>query len=92
MCPACVAGVIFMAQIFAVWRWIQRVIFRKPIRDDEDYWNPKSLLNSKMQAFAADKKKVTLLFLIIVLEIIVAIVILKSGGFMFLKHLLMKLK
>ncbi len=92
MCPACVAGVVFLAQLLAIWRWFRRVVLRNPVEDDEDYWDPKCLLSPKMQALAADRRKLAVLFIVIGIEFIAAWIILRNGGFMFIRHLLMKLK
>lgn len=92
MCPACVAGAVFLAQIFAVWRWFRRAVLKNPVPDDEDYWNPVCMLSPRMQAIASDKRKLAALFAVITLEVIAAVVLLKIGGFQFIRHWLMKLK
>lgn len=87
MCPACVAGVVFLAQLLAIWRWFRRVVLRNPVEDDEDYWDPKCMLSPKMQALASNRRKLAVLMIVIVIEIIVAFIILKNGGFMFIRSL-----
>ena len=89
MCPACVAGAVFLAQIFALWRWFRRVVLKNPVADDEDYWDPVCMLSPRMQAIVADKRKLALLFAVIALELVAAVVLLKIGGFRFIKHWLM---
>lgn len=87
MCPACVIGVVFVAQLLGIGRWFSRVILRHPVKDEELYWDPRIMLTSKMQAFASDKKKVLLTAIILAAEVAAAILIFRSGGFMFFKHL-----
>ena len=48
--------------------------------------------HARMQAIASDKRKLAALFAVITLEVIAAIVLLKIGGFQFIRHWLMKLK
>lgn len=87
MCPACVIGVVFLAQLMGSWRWFRRVILKKPVKDEELYWKPQSMLTPRMQAFAADKKKVAVTLILLAAESTAAVVIYKMDGFMFISKL-----
>lgn len=82
MCPACVVGILFAAQLFAVARWFRRVVLKKPLEDDADYWTPGiSMLSPRMQAFAKDKRKVAVTVIALAAEIALVIIIYNTVGF-----------
>lgn len=87
MCPACVVGILFAAQLFAVARWFRRVVLKKPLEDDADYWTPGiSMLSPRMQAFAKDKRKVAVTVIALAAEIALVIIIYNTVGFGYLKR------
>lgn len=89
MCPACVVGILFAAQLFAVARWFRRVVLKKPLEDDADYWTPGiSMLSPKMQAFARDKRRVTATVLVLAAEIALVVVIYHTVGFGYIRSFL----
>lgn len=88
MCPACVVGILFAAQLFAVARWFKRVVLKKPVEDDADYWTPDiSMLSPRMQAFARDKRKVIMTVAVLAVEIALVIIIYNTVGFGFVKKI-----
>ncbi len=92
MCPCCVLGAIFIAQILALVRWFQIKVLKKEVKPEEEYWKPESMLSPKMQALFHNKKKMTIIGSVIVLEIAAFILLLKFDGFMFIKHFFMMLQ
>lgn len=87
MCPACVVGILFAAQLFAVARWFRRVVLKKPLEDDADYWTPGiSMLSPRMQTFAKDKRKVAVTVIALAAEIALVIIIYNTVGFGYLKR------
>ena len=92
MCPCCVLGVIFIAQILALVRWFQKKILKKDIKPEDEYWKPESILTPKMQALFHNNKKLAIISIVIVLEVAALVLLIKFDGFMFIKHLFMMLQ
>lgn len=92
MCPCCVLGAIFIAQILGVIRWVKRTILKQEVKPEEEYWKPESMLTPKMQALFHNKKKMAIIGGVIAAEIIAFVLLLKFDGFMFIKHFFMMLQ
>lgn len=92
MCPCCVLGAIFIAQILAVIRWFQKKVLKKEVKPEEEYWKPESILTPKMQTLFHNRKKMAVIGAVIVAEVTAFILLLKFDGFMFIRHFLMMLQ
>lgn len=82
MCPMCVIGSVFFIQLMGFIRWFHRVILRKPVAGDGEYWEPEKIsYKEKMQLALQNRKRCMLIGSLIVAELIVALVVWQVGGF-----------
>ena len=82
MCPLCVMGSLFFVQVMAFIRWFYRVILRKPVAGDGEFWEPEKVsFADRIQLALQDRKKCMLIGCLIAAEVVLAIVVYHFGGF-----------
>ena len=86
MCPLCVIGSVFFIQLMGFIRWFHRVILRKPVEGDGEYWVPERIpYKEKIQLALKDRRKCMIVGSVIAAEIVLAIIVWQVGGFKIIK-------
>ncbi len=93
MCPLCVIGSMFFIQLMAFIRWFYRVILKKPVAGDGEYWMPEKVpFRQKVQIALQDRRRCMLIGTLIAAELLLALVVYWVGGFEVVKMVWMALQ